>query len=294
MGLGVEAMSETARWVAGLPGAVGVLPAIPTAAFCVLILGGLWLLLWHGRWRFFGLAAIAGGLAMAPLKARPDLLVGRDGQLVALRAPDGHLAALPAPQSKFELTRWLESDGDSRSAADVVGTPGLTCDALGCTGRVNGATIAVSRHPAGIADDCRTADLVILDVPAPVACSRPAAVIDFFATRTAGTHAVYIAGPRQVRTETVAEARGQRPWSPPHPWTAEGQTRNHQETASASDGGPMPLHGSSERRRGHSAQAGYGSRISQFAAPAGLLDGGRKPRPDVEEEDPPNPGGAAD
>lgn len=45
-------MSASARFAAKLPGAVGVLPAISTLVFALMLLGGLWLTLWQQRWRY--------------------------------------------------------------------------------------------------------------------------------------------------------------------------------------------------------------------------------------------------
>jgi len=94
MGAGIEGMLWTAQRVAGLPGAVLHIPAMPTAAFLLMVAGGLWLALWQTRWRLAGAALIASGLALAPTLRLPDLLVGRDGALVALRDDDGRLAAV--------------------------------------------------------------------------------------------------------------------------------------------------------------------------------------------------------
>lgn len=73
--------------------------------------------------------------------------------------------------------------------------------------------MAVTRHPAGLDDDCARADVLVLDIPRPRGCDKPATVIDFWALRRLGTHAVYLAGNGGVRIETVAQYRGERPWS---------------------------------------------------------------------------------
>src|SRR5262249_31632788 len=99
MGWGVDAMLWTAERVASLPGAVLHIPAIPTAAFLWMIAGGLWLALWQTRWRLAGAALIAGGLALAPTLSLPDLLVGRDGTLVAVREKTGHLTTVGVKRS---------------------------------------------------------------------------------------------------------------------------------------------------------------------------------------------------
>ena len=80
-----------------------------------MVAGGLWLALWQTRWRLLGVALIACGLALAPAPRLPDLLVGRDGDLVAVREDDGRLAAVGRARDTYELSRWLEHDGDGRA-----------------------------------------------------------------------------------------------------------------------------------------------------------------------------------
>src|SRR5690606_28092251 len=93
MAQGIDAMTGTAYWVAGLPGAVAHIAEISDAGFALMVAGGLWLTLWQTRWRVLGLAAIGGGLLVAGGAERPDILAGRGGDLVAVRGADGRLAA---------------------------------------------------------------------------------------------------------------------------------------------------------------------------------------------------------
>lgn len=223
MGLGIDAMSACANFVAKLPGAVGHIPAIPQLAFILMVMGGLWLALWQSRLRILGAGLILAGFAVAPFMPRPDVLISRNGELVALRGPDGLLSALAARQSKYDLERWLEHDGDARSAADVQRASAFTCDGVGCIARVKGATIAVARHPAAITDDCSAARVVVMNQPRPANCISSGVnsgmVIDFFDVWRDGVHALYIepdeaGGAPHVRVDTVAAHRGDRPWAP--------------------------------------------------------------------------------
>ena len=75
---------------------------------------------------------------------RPDILVGQKGALVAVREASGKLAALPAKGSKYDLDRWLEYDGDNRSASEAQHTGAFSCDAVGCIAHVKGA---VTKRP---------------------------------------------------------------------------------------------------------------------------------------------------
>ncbi len=218
MGAGIGIMTWCANLVATLPGAVGHIPAFPAVAFGLMIGGGLWLSLWHTRMRLLGAGAALAGLALAPFMPRPDVLIARSGELVAMRGADGQLSALPARQAKFELERWLEHDGDARPSASVQKAAGFACDGAGCTADVKGVTLAVARHAAAVRDDCARAGIVVLNVPRPASCDGPQAIVDVFDVWNFGTHAVYIEEPRDggpplIRIETVAARRGERPWS---------------------------------------------------------------------------------
>jgi competence protein ComEC len=260
MGKGIEAMVWCAYAVAGLPGAVARFPAIPDLALGLMIVGGLWLCLWRTRWRFLGLAGLAAGIGYAPGLPRPDMLVGRDGHLVAIRAGDKGWSALTGPGATFELQRWLEHDGDGRTTRAATAGDGYRCDALGCTALVKEQLVAVARHPAALTDDCARARILVMSFPRPRGCQPAGPVVDFFAVRGKGTHAIYISG-SDVRITTVADVRGLRPWS----------------------SRPERLRAPTRRPFASSGRADVGA----FAAPKELLGETRRPRPEIEEEDGP-------
>jgi competence protein ComEC len=79
---------------------------------------------------------------------------------------------------------------------------------------VKDVTVAVARHPAALGDDCQHAKILIASFANPRGCDGPAVLIDFFAVRRGGTHAIYIEENGRIRVETVAQTRGVRPWSP--------------------------------------------------------------------------------
>lgn len=209
---GIGIMVWCAYAVSRLPGAVGRIPAIPELAFGLMLAGGLWLCLWRTRWRLLGLGAIAAGLALAPTMQRPDILVGNDAQLVAIRSADGRLTAMAGSYSDYELQRWLEHDGDGRPARQVASAAGFRCDAAGCTATVRRQMIAVTRHPAALSEDCRRAGVLIIPFPKPRGCHASGLVIDAAAVQRQGTHAIRIDGDT-LEVTTVADARGDRPWS---------------------------------------------------------------------------------
>lgn len=262
MGVGIDAMSWCARMVAAIPGAVGRIPAIPTFAFGAMVLGLLWLTLWHTRWRMLGLAAIIAGIAATPMLTMPDLLVGNDGLLIAARGADGTLSAMPVKGSAFELARWLEHDGDGRQPREAANGAGYRCDASGCTVKVKGKLVAIAAHPSALADDCAAAQILVLRWPRMEGCAAKGPVIDFFDLRYQGTHAVYIGDGGAMRVESVGMMRGLRPWSMVHKRPA----RQAQPIALS----PEAL-----------------ERLKAFAAPPGFAEGFVRPRPEIEEEDSP-------
>ncbi len=246
MGIGVDGMTWVAERVAAMPGAVSMVPAIRAEAFALMVVGGLWLCLWGERWRLAGLVPIALGIAIAPWREAPDVMIGAGGSLVAVRGHDGRLAAVGGQRASFELGRWLEHDGDRRPAREVGPERVIVCDAAGCRATVHGIEIAIPRHASALSDDCARARLVVWlgrgvpgcgdrkrtllltreDVardgahlvflrqpPSPAATNVPDPGRDLpqAGDELAGEAAVAVVA--KVVVETVASWRGRRPWS---------------------------------------------------------------------------------
>lgn len=216
MGWGVEAIDWTALWVAGWPGAVTLVPTVPAWGLALLTVGGLWLCLWRRRWRLFGLAGIAIGMASILFVRPPDVLVDASGQLTAVRGADGALHVSNLNRGRFQRDVWLrlagQEEGEAR-AFPQTSDGALSCDALGCVYRARGRTVALARDRAALIEDCWRADAVIGDFPIGRACRGQARVIDRFALAREGAHALWL-DPSGIRVETVNGARGQRPWVP--------------------------------------------------------------------------------
>lgn len=78
-------------------------------------------------------------------------------------------------------------------------------------GKVKGKTVAFIRHPSALEEDCRIADIVIVPFSVGRRCSHARIVVDRRMLWSEGAHALYIEG-LSIRAESVAQARGQRPW----------------------------------------------------------------------------------
>jgi competence protein ComEC len=215
MGKGVDAMLWVAHIVSGWNGADRMIATAPMASLVLVTLGGLWLALWRGNWRWLGVAPLLLGFALWGTDRRPDILVDRDGALVAIRAGNGTLA-LSAARPAYTAEQWLRHDGDRRKPAEAAKTKNIACDALGCVWREEGRpVVALPATLDALADDCRKADIVISGIGIPRALRATCAartVVDYFDLWRNGAVALYIAPDGSITRETARDLRGDRPW----------------------------------------------------------------------------------
>ena len=161
-----------AHWIAGLDGAVTMIPSPDIWVVPLVAVGALWVVLWAGRFRLAGLAPVALGLAFWVATDRPAGLISSDGVLVGLLGPEGR--ALSAPKGAgFAAKSWLEDDGDLVLPAEAALRPGFAgprtarrFELGGIRGEVLSGKAALSALP----EACARADLVVVPVsagPAP-------------------------------------------------------------------------------------------------------------------------------
>jgi competence protein ComEC len=205
--------------VTSWPGAVMQVPSPSSLALALISGGGLWLCIWLGRWRWWGLALIALGIANIAVTRPPDLLIAGDMRLVAVCAPDGsYLPSVTRGQAAVADTwtrRAAAQLGPIWPANGSTADGALHCDSQGCFYRRRGETVALIRDGAALADDCRSADLIVSPVAAHRVC-RGAHVIDRIDTYENGGYAVWLDPGNTITVETVRAWQGDRLWSPRH------------------------------------------------------------------------------
>lgn len=215
MGAGVDVVHWVARSVAAWPGAVVPTTVMPGWGLLVFVLGGLWLAIWQRRWRYAGLPFMLGGLVSMAFWQPPDLLIAGDGSAFAARARDGGLYIHAPSRRAFISETWQKRDGGpsvlSWPVAGETADGRLRCDRLGCLYTKDRLTLAILRDPAALAEDCSTAQLVIVPASARIRCRNGTRVIDRSALQTQGSHAIWL---RDGRWQTLSdrEFRGERPW----------------------------------------------------------------------------------
>jgi competence protein ComEC len=214
---GLEIMLRIAAWVASWPGAVIPLASFPVSALSAMSCGGLWIVIWQHRWRWFGALPVFIGICMSLAARPPDLIISNSGHNVAVRGDDGKLGFLSARRDRFDAEMWLRAGGDARdlSLALKDKSRAFDCSADHCLSLTeNGRWVAVAQDPDAADTACRYADiLVVADGRKPVGCDAGTFVIDQPMLSHEGAIALWLNGATTTWT-SVNRERGRRLWAP--------------------------------------------------------------------------------
>jgi len=218
-GAGLWLMQGATRWilwvahtVAGWPGAVRPVAAPPAWVIPVLALGGLWLILWPGRARLAGPAAMAVAALGWGAAPRPAVLIAEDGGLVGVMTDLGRVPSKPRGAG-FIARNWLAADGDAADQAEAAARPGFVPVTGGAAWAGGGLVHLHGRGAAeALAAHCRDGALVVLaarhDGPLPGDCR----LWDQRRLARSGSLALSWPGPGAQVVSARAVA-GQRPWT---------------------------------------------------------------------------------
>ena len=156
--------------------------------------------------RWSGAFVATGAIAWALATPQPDILVAGDGQTAAFRGKDGRLAVLRAGRDTFAIKEWLAADADARTPKDGSLGNGVTCDAVGCIGRLGDSRlVSIVVGIEAFAEDCARAAVVFSDRESPADCN--AMLVDRAIWQSYGAVALRWTGDRF--TQTVALPRSQ-------------------------------------------------------------------------------------
>ncbi|MFZ5618745.1 MAG: ComEC/Rec2 family competence protein, partial [Pseudomonadota bacterium] len=216
---GVDLILVIGKWTMNLPGAVTVFPEWPASALVMLTIGGVWLCLMSAPWRLAGFSALPVAIALIAVEPHPDFFISEEGDNVGVlyRLPEKMpgLAVFDKRKGRFDARVWMEQAGiDAEKKKPIRLSEIGACDNLGCVVEIEGATIAVSSDRAGLDDDCALSRAVIALYPVskPERRNCRAMLIDRRDAWENGAQAAFVSG-RGVRIESVAVARGERPWT---------------------------------------------------------------------------------
>ena len=213
MGIGCDWILLVARRVAALDGAVSQVPAPGPLVLPVLTLGFLWLVLWQGRARWLGPLAMAAGLALWPLADRPAVLIADSGGLVGVMGPEGRALSKPRGDG-FAAGAWLENDGDGADQAAAFARPGFAGERGDLRAEIGGTPLRVlggRGMQARLGARCG-AEIVVMSQRAQQRPEGPCMIYDPEVLARTGAVALWV-DPGGLRTVTVAEIEGRRPWT---------------------------------------------------------------------------------
>ncbi|WP_324743095.1 ComEC/Rec2 family competence protein [Tsuneonella sp. CC-YZS046] len=217
-GKSLELLLALAHWTASQPGAVTRMPAMANFHFALLAVGGLWLALWRGPIRLWGLFPALLASILVLISPGPDVLVSSDGRHVGITGEGGRLLVLRDSRSSFTRENLVElagMDGEPLPLSQWRGarcSPDFCVAALKRGGREWHLLMARSRElvaERALAAACERADIVIADRTLPRSCKPRWIKADRRMLRETGGLAIDLAG-QSIRT--VAEDQGQHGW----------------------------------------------------------------------------------
>ncbi len=202
MGLGLRWILGVAHFISGLEGARGTVVSPDPVVLPLLILGGLWAVLWQGRARVRALGLLPAALAFLLWShtVRPDVLIADTGALVGVMTDEGR-ALNKSRRGGFIALNWLENDGDG-ALQDVAAQ--RWNDALPAAYNI---TAIRGKKAAQALTDCAPEAWVVMNVEPPHAL--PCRIIHPGSLKRSGALALYRTktGLRMVSARQITGAR---------------------------------------------------------------------------------------
>jgi competence protein ComEC len=218
-GQSLELLLWIAHTAASQPGAVRLMPQMSWVTFALFVVGELWLALWRGKARLWGLAPVALGTALLLLTPTPDLLIAGDGRNVGIAAPDGRLLLLHDSKSEFTRDNFRELAGIKAEPVPLAEWSGADCNADLCAltlhraGRDWRLLMSRSRYlidASALTAACARADIVVSDRWLPRTCAPKQLKADGRMLARTGGLSVVLAEPPRIAT--VASGQGTHAW----------------------------------------------------------------------------------
>ncbi len=216
MGWGIDVTIWVAQQVSALPGNVWTTPRLPPVGLLMISLGGLWLCLWQGVWRHWGVIAIVAGLASIALTRPPDIVIADGGRFVAARAPDGRYFVTADNGEKIAFSSLAQETGEVLVPWPEAGAGaenGLDCGSASCLYTARGHRVAIVTGEAALPLKCDGVDAIVSQIPAGFRCRSMMPVIDRIDSWRRGAVALWL-GVDGITIESANESRGDRPWVP--------------------------------------------------------------------------------
>lgn len=199
-GAGIGMILSIAHMVAGLEGAVVLVPSGNAIALPVFAFGCLIGVLWIGRFKIAGASLAAIGFAIWIASDRPSILIDETGKLVGEMTANGR-ALNKSKGDSFTANSWLENDGDGASQSLAGQRP------------LHSSLVAHIKEPEGLDPStyCDT-HLVVLAPKLDARLKADCLVIDADMLETQGAIAIYVKKDKLV-TKGSRTLSGARLWT---------------------------------------------------------------------------------
>jgi competence protein ComEC len=218
-GQSLDLMLWIAHFTAAQPGAVKMMPQMSGLTFALFVGGLLWLGLWRGRTRLFGLVPASLATLMLLATPIPDLLISGDGRHVGIAGEGDRLLMLRNTRSEFTRDNLTELAGFTGEPLPLEEWPGARCSEDFCAiglqrdGRKWHVLMSRSRNyvdPGELAAACAQSDIVVSDRRLPRTCVPRWLKADRQMLAETGGLAIVLSDP--PRLTTVAESQGEHGW----------------------------------------------------------------------------------
>ncbi|MGV3511996.1 MAG: ComEC/Rec2 family competence protein [Novosphingobium sp.] len=218
VGKSLDLLLALAHFVAGQPGAVTMLPPFTPASFVLFVFGMLWLALWTGKVRLWGLFPSTLAIVSMLLTPTPDILVTGDGRHVGITGAGDDLIVLRMGRGDYMRDNLLELAGLEGTLRALDEWPKARCNDDFCVADVERdhrhfkLLMARSRNyidDMALAAACERSDIVIADRRLPWSC-RPR-LLKADRTFLAGTGGISI-NLSDGKLRAVVQSQGQHGW----------------------------------------------------------------------------------
>lgn len=186
-----------------------------------MTLGMLWVCIWQGRIRWWGLVPFVVAAALIPLTPRADVLVSDDGKIFAVRDEGGDLLFSTLTREKFVREQWTIREGDTKAVPAAwpekgEGGRAVSCQKGFCLYKKHGVVIGFVEEQSFVAPACNAGAQVVIsavDIERARNCPQDFLVIGKYDLRGQGAQAFYISPQGKMTQRTVQQTRGLRPWT---------------------------------------------------------------------------------
>lgn len=206
MGLGLRWILWVASFVAGIEGNSGHVVTPGPLVLPLMACGFVWLVLWQGRLRLAGIAAILLGLAHWQTATRPAVLIADSGALVGIMTPQGR-ALSKDKGAGFIAQNWLENDGEGTDQAMAHGR----WDSVMRLGPTEIIHLSGKRALAAF-DRCAQGQIVVVSIKVDPPLAGGCDVFDPVRLRDTGAMTLSLEN-GIIQTHTARQATGTRLWT---------------------------------------------------------------------------------